>query len=134
MGVSLCPPPPPFIASRISAGREPANCSLLTRSFLSPSPFLSQIETFVDFPIHGLDLSPYVLHQPAGASAVYDLFAVSNHFGGLGGGHYTAFCYNQDQASWYQFDDSRTERVSEASIKTAAAYVLFYRSPTAHRT
>ena len=22
---------------------------------------------------------------------VYDLFAVSNHFGGLGGGHYTAY-------------------------------------------
>ena len=24
----------------------------------------------------------------------YDLFGVSNHMGGLGGGHYTAYCKN----------------------------------------
>ena len=24
---------------------------------------------------------------------MYDLYAVSNHFGGLGGGHYTAFVH-----------------------------------------
>jgi len=25
---------------------------------------------------------------------LYDLYAVSNHFGGLGGGHYTAYAKN----------------------------------------
>lgn len=25
---------------------------------------------------------------------IYDLYAVSNHFGGLGGGHYTAYAKN----------------------------------------
>ena len=26
-----------------------------------------------------------------GQSQVYDLYAISNHYGGLGGGHYTAY-------------------------------------------
>lgn len=25
---------------------------------------------------------------------IYDLYAVSNHFGGMGGGHYTAYAKN----------------------------------------
>lgn len=29
----------------------------------------------------------------------YELYAVSNHYGGLGGGHYTAFAKNKDK--WY---------------------------------
>ena len=29
-----------------------------------------------------------------GQKAIYDLYAVSNHFGGMGGGHYTAFAKN----------------------------------------
>ncbi len=34
----------------------------------------------------GLDLSSYVINQDHDRP-VYDLFSVSNHFGGLGGGH-----------------------------------------------
>ena len=30
---------------------------------------------------------------------IYDLYAISNHYGGLGGGHYTAFAKNGDQ--WF---------------------------------
>lgn len=26
---------------------------------------------------------------------IYDLYAISNHFGGIGGGHYTAFAKNK---------------------------------------
>ena len=49
-----------------------------------------KLDTRVDFPLHGLDLSQYVLRQQ-GVPPVYDLYAVSNHYGSLGGGHYTAF-------------------------------------------
>lgn len=55
----------------------------------------SKIDSFISFPIEGLDLNGYVLgeNRPSEASAsenpglVYDLFAVSNHIGGIGGGH-----------------------------------------------
>ena len=40
----------------------------------------------VDFPMSGLDLTGYVKHRED-PEPVYDLFAVSNHFGGMGGGH-----------------------------------------------
>jgi len=45
----------------------------------------------VNFPIHNLDLTKYVKSKD-GPSYVYDLYAISNHYGGLGGGHYTAYC------------------------------------------
>ena len=35
----------------------------------------------------------------------YDLYAVSNHGGGLGGGHYWAYCKNND-GNWYKFNDA----------------------------
>lgn len=56
---------------------------------------------------------------------VYDLYAVSNHYGGLGGGHYTAFGQGVD-SKWYCFDDSHVspatpEQVSRQSwIPTGA--------------
>lgn len=50
----------------------------------------NKLDTRVDFPLHGLDLTPYVLHTQS-VQPVYDLYAVSNHYGSLGGGHYTAY-------------------------------------------
>ncbi|KAJ3219018.1 ubiquitin carboxyl-terminal hydrolase [Dinochytrium kinnereticum] len=57
---------------------------------------------------------------------IYDLFAVSNHFGGLGGGHYTAYAKNVVDNNWYNFDDSHVSRIDENDTKTEAAYLLFY--------
>jgi hypothetical protein len=60
---------------------------------------------------------------------IYDCYAVSNHFGGMGGGHYTAFAKNGDK--WYEFDDSRVSRVPdeqiESTVVSSAAYNIFYR-------
>ncbi|KAG5255304.1 ubiquitin carboxyl-terminal hydrolase family protein [Salix suchowensis] len=85
----------------------------------------NKLDTFVDFPIHNLDLSKYL--KKDGQSHTYELFAISNHYGGLGGGHYTAFAKLIDENRWYSFDDSRVSPVNEADIKTSAAYVLFYK-------
>jgi hypothetical protein len=43
----------------------------------------------VDFPIEGLDITPFVAGHIDPHDAIYDLYAVSNHSGGLGGGHCT---------------------------------------------
>ncbi|OMO79890.1 Peptidase C19, ubiquitin carboxyl-terminal hydrolase 2 [Corchorus capsularis] len=86
----------------------------------------NKIDTFVNFPIHNLDLSKYVMNKD-GQSYVYELYAISNHYGGLGGGHYTAYAKLVDENTWYHFDDSHVSSVNEAEIKTSAAYLLFYK-------
>ncbi|KAK4400238.1 Ubiquitin carboxyl-terminal hydrolase 10 [Sesamum angolense] len=87
----------------------------------------NKLDTLVNFPIHNLDLSKYVKSKDASeGSHVYELYAISNHYGGLGGGHYSAYCKLIDENRWYHFDDSHVSPVNESEIKTSAAYVLFY--------
>ncbi|XP_071919335.1 ubiquitin carboxyl-terminal hydrolase 9-like isoform X3 [Coffea arabica] len=88
----------------------------------------NKLDTFVNFPTCNLDLSNYVKSNEASeGSHVYELYAISNHYGGLGGGHYSAYCKLIDDNRWYHFDDAHVSPVSEDEIKTSAAYVLFYR-------
>lgn len=87
----------------------------------------NKLDTFVNFPIHNLDLNKYVkCKDGSGQTHVYELYAISNHYGGLGGGHYSAYAKLVDENRWYHFDDSHVSPVSEGDIKTPAAYVLFY--------
>ncbi|XP_073066317.1 ubiquitin carboxyl-terminal hydrolase 8-like [Primulina eburnea] len=86
----------------------------------------NKLETFVDFPIHDLDISAYIDQKGGQSSNRYILYAISNHYGSMGGGHYTAFVHHGGDR-WYDFDDSHVSSISEAKIKTSAAYVLFYR-------
>ncbi|PIN07052.1 Ubiquitin C-terminal hydrolase [Handroanthus impetiginosus] len=86
----------------------------------------NKLETYVDFPIHNLDLSNYIAQKGAQSSNRYMLYAISNHYGSMGGGHYTAFVRHGGDR-WYDFDDSSVSPISEDKIRTSAAYVLFYR-------
>lgn len=62
---------------------------------------------------------------------IYDLFAVDNHFGGLGGGHYTSCAKNVEDGRWYYFDDSHVRPIHDPNeVKGSAAYLLFYRRRT----
>jgi len=89
-----------------------------------------KIDTVIDFPIKGLEMTNYVINSQHGP-AVYDLMAVSNHYGGMGGGHYTAYGKNKLDGNWYYFDDSSVTQTNEEAVVTKAAYVLFYqRRPT----
>eukprot|EP00980_Cylindrotheca_fusiformis_P022862 scaffold9857_cov127-Cylindrotheca_fusiformis.AAC.8 len=106
-----------------------------------------KLDTFVDFPVTGLDMRRHCANGAANTDgeeefvndkvpAEYDLFAVINHYGRLGFGHYTACARNWDEneisKNFSLFDDSSVHDVGDdpSVVVTPAAYVLFYRRRT----
>ncbi|KAK4546584.1 hypothetical protein LTR36_001801 [Oleoguttula mirabilis] len=89
--------------------------------------FRDKIDVFVDYPIEGLDMTEKIGLKEDGKEYLYDLFAVDNHYGGLGGGHYTALAKNFYDEQWYDYNDSSCSKVGEGKVHSPAAYLLFYR-------
>jgi len=83
-----------------------------------------KIDAYVEFPTKSLNLKKYLNH-PMHGPAEYELSGVVNHFGGMGGGHYTAFAKNKD-GKFYNFDDAHVSATTEDSVVTKSAYVLVY--------
>ena len=79
------------------------------KRFSSNRNFRDKLEIFVDYPVEGLDLNDRVIMNEEGKSLVYDLVAVDNHYGGLGGGHYTAYAKNffDSDKNWYEYNGER---------------------------
>ncbi|KAI1889693.1 hypothetical protein AGOR_G00165580 [Albula goreensis] len=86
-----------------------------------------KMQTNVDFPLENLDLSQHVI-GPKHNLKRYNLYAVSNHYGSLDRGHYTAYCKHAIKQRWYKFDDHEVTDISTSSVKSAAAYIFFYSS------
>ena len=109
-----------------------------------------KIGILVDFPITGFDLKPFVSAttcsqaniETSGHPAelivdetplIYDLFGVTNHYGRMGFGHYTAYARRWSESGienlWSEFDDENIVELDagDGSVVSAAAYVLFYR-------
>lgn len=87
---------------------------------------IQKLQTNVDFPLENLDLTQYVI-GPKQRLKKYNLFAVSNHYGGLRG-YYTAFCKNAIKQQCYKFEDKDVSDISTSSVKSSAACILFYSS------
>ncbi|XP_033736515.1 ubiquitin carboxyl-terminal hydrolase 43-like [Pecten maximus] len=109
----------------------------------------SKLESLIDFPVNGLDMSKHIL-RPNGEcdlqrvtmnmtpqqqrvhqgehhdNMIYDLHGVCNHDGSMLGGHYTAFCKNPLDSDWYKYNDSKVTAISVSEVQTSAAYLLFY--------
>lgn len=81
----------------------------------------------LEYPMEQWDLSKFVLGQGNDVPR-YDMYAVSNHLGGLGGGHYTAFCKNRFNEEWYEYNDSTCRMLEDTSVveRNSTAYLLFY--------
>ena len=89
-----------------------------------------KVGDLVDYPVEGLDLRQYVQDPAVRDSPTpvyYDLYAVSNHYGSLNGGHYTATAYNSEAKKWFDFNDSSVSGTSVDEVVSAGAYLLFYR-------
>eukprot|EP00668_Euglena_longa_P029300 GGOE01036646.1.p1 GENE.GGOE01036646.1~~GGOE01036646.1.p1 ORF type:complete len:566 (+),score=63.56 GGOE01036646.1:83-1780(+) len=59
----------------------------------------------------------------------YRLYAVVNHIGSAGGGHYTASCMQQSSdpsSGWFNFDDSHVQSTPVLPLHGSTAYILFY--------
>uniref|UniRef100_A0A8C6VD41 ubiquitinyl hydrolase 1 n=1 Tax=Naja naja TaxID=35670 RepID=A0A8C6VD41_NAJNA len=101
------------------------------RSFI----WRDKINDMVDFPVRSLDLSKFCIGQKDEQQLpMYDLYAVINHYGGMIGGHYTAYARlpsdknsQRSDVGWRLFDDSTVTTVDESQVVTRYAYVLFYR-------
>ncbi|QRW27817.1 ubiquitin carboxyl-terminal hydrolase [Rhizoctonia solani] len=97
------------------------------KRFSNARAMRDKIDALVEFPISGLDLSSRVGESGQSDECVYDLFAVDEHMGGLGGGHYRAYAKNLSDGEWYHFDDSYVSKSSTEDSVNANAYLLFYR-------
>ncbi|KAJ6778899.1 UBIQUITIN CARBOXYL-TERMINAL HYDROLASE 5 [Salix koriyanagi] len=86
-----------------------------------------KLETFVNFPIRDFELTNYIANKNNTQRQLYELYALTNHYGGMGSGHYTAHIKLLDENRWYNFDDTHISPINEEDVKSAAAYVLFYR-------
>ncbi|KAL4086843.1 hypothetical protein PRIC1_013902 [Phytophthora ramorum] len=79
--------------------------------------------------------SSSVLDAPASATAavrgddgfLYDLYAVVNHVGALGGGHYFAYVLSDHDGKWKCFNDHQCKDIDEKEVVSSMAYILFYR-------
>lgn len=99
-----------------------------------------KIDAFVDFPIEGLDLGPYCGEREVAKRLLasgeyvdglgsfdqeepmlYDLFAVDEHMGGLGGGHYRAYAKHHETGQWHHFDDSYVIQVNASEAVVSAS-------------
>ncbi|CAB1317986.1 unnamed protein product [Coregonus sp. 'balchen'] len=89
--------------------------------------FSTKIGTHVSFPLEGLDLQPFLAKDRSAHTTSYDLLSVICHHGTASSGHYIAYCRNDLNNLWYEFDDQRVTEVSESCVQNAEAYVLFYK-------
>ncbi|KAK0416556.1 hypothetical protein QR680_012559 [Steinernema hermaphroditum] len=73
----------------------------------------------IDFPLEDFD--------PIGNSngtQKYKCFAIANHYGAMGQGHYIAYARNR--GNWYLFNDCKCQQIQEAAIDKKNVYILFY--------
>lgn len=85
-------------------------------------------EQYIDFPLKLLDLSTYVKgYNPQ--NYVYDLFGVSNHYGNIENGHYTAMSLSSN-GQWTHYNDENINNITASEVVSNSAYCLFYRIKT----
>ncbi|KAI9811533.1 MAG: ubiquitin-specific protease doa4 [Thelocarpon impressellum] len=134
---------------RITITRAPQILVVQLKRFRSVRRgFTDKSNTMVEFPLTGLDLTPYALgplRGPEEAAArrqfhgeiteplhettppyEYDAYGVVQHFGTLTGGHYKALVREDTRGRWVEFNDRVVTSFDARRVQSEAAYLLFY--------
>ncbi|KAJ3321527.1 hypothetical protein HDV06_004063 [Boothiomyces sp. JEL0866] len=82
----------------------------------------------IQYPLSMLNLSKYESQVCKVDNIYYNLISVSNHYGNLYGGHYTALTKSRLDDKWYDRNDSQVTVQNEHD--TRSAYILFYERAT----
>lgn len=94
-----------------------------------------KLDTFVDFPTVGLDMSPYCMPHKNVGTLLYNLSAMVLHHGSnVDQGHYTAQCFNAATDSWLHFNDLKVLMTDSDRVKKLKGYLLFYERAEAKST
>ncbi|XP_060069367.1 ubiquitin carboxyl-terminal hydrolase 8-like [Ylistrum balloti] len=109
---------------KIDIWKLPPLLIIALNRFVWEGMWRQKINSFVDFPVNDLSLDKFV-RGPSNNSH-YQLYGVSNHYGTMDGGHYTAYCKNAVSKKWNKFDDHEVFEMSSSEVKTSAGFVLFY--------
>lgn len=113
-----------------------------------------KVHTPISFPLHGLDMGPYIYSESGGQQNmdpdhimdpaitppyVYDAYAVMRHLGGSGNaGHYVSLVKDAARGCWRKFDDERYHDFDpnklrpQNKLQNEEAYLVFY-GPAATR-
>ncbi|KAI0091490.1 hypothetical protein BDY19DRAFT_930706 [Irpex rosettiformis] len=125
----------------LSLARLPPVLLIHLKRFSVKGHFTEKIETAVDFPLKNLDLTNYMPPPlPPGARGTqnlhpddpraqmppyrYDLYGVTNHFGTLSSGHYTAFI--SSRGGWLYCDDSRITTADPKDVVVSIEQTLAF--------
>jgi ubiquitin carboxyl-terminal hydrolase 8 len=126
---------PQRATKQLRIARLPTILIIVLKRFHYEGPWRDKLNTFVDFPMRNLDLTKYALPSSSKSRSpqpeksenyLYDLYAVTNHFGTLSGGHCTSFSslltsdtaciHNNLRGKWFVFDDSRVSPCEDSSV------------------
>ncbi|BFZ59662.1 ubiquitin-specific protease doa4 [Saitoella coloradoensis] len=103
------------------------------KRFIVKGRWTDKLNAPVQYPMRDLDLSAYVPSTDNVPNSdapppphVYNLYAVTNHFGTLNSGHYTAYVLDKSKNRWNLFDDTKVTSCDESQVISPASYILFY--------
>lgn len=105
--------------------RSPEVLSVHIKRFRHEAFSSSKVSTRVSFPLMELDISQFC--SPDEKNTIYDLCGfVTHEGGGMDSGHYLAYCRNEVDGNWYEYDDMTVTKLDTGYVLTKEAYVLFY--------
>uniref|UniRef100_A0A0N5BWD2 ubiquitinyl hydrolase 1 n=1 Tax=Strongyloides papillosus TaxID=174720 RepID=A0A0N5BWD2_STREA len=96
-----------------------------------PNILIVNLKRFVYIPSSGWVKSRKAIEVPFNNFTIlsngynYECYAIVNHYGAIGGGHYTA--YTKVSNKWYLFDDSSYNAVNIEDVDVKNAYMIFYK-------